>query len=112
MKYQALKMAFLILVLSCESYVIEASKKKSKKTKLKITPVLKADAKVLALIKKLKPGQSVLLPPVKTTGDINAIMKKFQLDKYGTGSRDWCIKMVLMPNRKRAWYNGGNQRNP
>ncbi len=74
----------------------------------KVTPVLPPDAKVARLLASLGPGQSVLLPPVKTTGDLNATAKKYRLDKKGPGGRDYCTQMVWMSDRKRAIFTGAN----
>ena len=69
----------------------------------------KPDAEVVKILAALQPGQSVLLPPVKTSGNLdNAEVKRFKLDKTGPRPRDYCLKWVWAPDRERALFCGGN----
>ncbi len=76
--------------------------------KLDVKPVLAPDPEVLKIIESLGEGCSALLPRFKVTGDLNAVAKRLKLDKTGPCARDYCIKMVWMPDRKRAIYCGAN----
>jgi hypothetical protein len=78
----------------------------------KVTPVLAPDPAVMRIINSLGAGQSARLPRFKTTGDINAVARKWKMHERGPGSRDYCIKMVWMPDRKRAIFCGANHAVP
>jgi len=73
-----------------------------------IRPDLEADPKVLAILDGLGENESALLPPVRTAGAINEEQKKFRLDKVGPRPRNYCLKWVWAPDRKRAMFCGAN----
>ncbi|MGQ9662034.1 MAG: hypothetical protein ACUVWX_06820 [Kiritimatiellia bacterium] len=73
-----------------------------------VTPELPPDPAVLTIVGNLRDGQSALLPKPKITGDINEVAREYKLDKRGPGARDYCVKMVWMPERRRAIYYGAN----
>jgi hypothetical protein len=70
------------------------------------------DAQVLKIIDSLGDNCSAALPPMKVAGDLNAEAIKHGLDKSGPGVRNYCIKMVWMPDRKRAIFYGANHGAP
>ncbi len=72
----------------------------------KVTPVLAPNAKVIAILKSLGDGQSANLPNAKTTGDLNKLARSWGLDRTGPRVRDWSVKMMWMPDRKRAGFFG------
>jgi RNA polymerase sigma factor (sigma-70 family) len=74
----------------------------------KVEPALKADPAILKLIKNLGDNQSALLPQVKTHGNFNDFLKKKGMDKTGPRPRNYCLKWVWAPERKRALFCGGN----
>jgi hypothetical protein len=71
-------------------------------------PMPAPDPKVEEILKTLGEGCSAALPGPKTAGQVNAVARKYGLDKVGPGSRNYCIKMAWMPDRKRAIYWGAN----
>jgi hypothetical protein len=75
---------------------------------VKVLPELAADPRTTEILGTLGEGCSAALPAVKTVGDINAVAKRYGLDKAGPGARDYCIKMAWMPERKRAIFYGAN----
>lgn len=74
----------------------------------KVTPELPADPKVMAIIDGLGAGEAAELPPIRTTGDINEVARSYGMDKHGPGGRNYCVKMMWMPERKRAIFCGAN----
>jgi hypothetical protein len=70
------------------------------------------DPEIGKLLSGLGAGNSALLPPPKIVGDLNDVARHYGLDKNGPGVRDYCIKMVWMPDRKRAIYYGANHGAP
>lgn len=66
------------------------------------------DPEIGKIISGLGAGVSALLPPPKIVGDLNDVARRYGLDKSGPGVRDYCIKMVWMPDRRRAIYYGAN----
>ena len=74
----------------------------------KVTPVLAPDPAVMKIVNSLGEGQGANLPGFKVAGDINAVAKRYGLDKRGPGARDYCIKMAWMPERRRAIFYGAN----
>jgi hypothetical protein len=73
-----------------------------------VQPVLPPDPKVAEILVALGAGQAAALPAVKVTGDLNAVTKKYGLDTTGPEARNYCIKMVWMPDRRRAIFYGAN----
>lgn len=73
-----------------------------------VSPELKADPEVMKILDNLKPGESALLPAVRTTGAINDELKKHRHDKTGPRLRNYCAKWVWAPDRKRALFCGAN----
>lgn len=97
---------FLIAAVGIAHAAEPAAKAKGESAAIK--PVLTPDRKVQAVIKSLGENQSTLLPPVKTTGPINAALKKFGMHKNGPGPRNYCWKWVWAADRKRALFCGAN----
>jgi len=81
-------------------------------TRPAVEPVLKPDPKVTAIINGLGDNEAARLPAGHVVGEFNALAKRFKLDKTGPFSRDYCLKMVWMPDRKRAIYMGANHGTP
>ena len=78
----------------------------------KVLPELAPDPKVTAILEKLGDNEYAQLPPAKITGEFNALAKRFRLHERGPGQRDYCLKMPWSPDRKRAFYAGGNHGAP
>lgn len=77
------------------------------------TPALSADdapapTDHLARLRELKPNHAVLLGKAKVIGEFNDVAKQFNLHKTGPRGRDFTIKMVWAPDRKRALFCGAN----
>lgn len=69
-------------------------------------------ADVLAMINSLRPNQSKTLGEAKVVGEFNAIARQFELDRTGPRGRDFSIKMVWAPDRKRVLFCGANHAVP
>lgn len=73
-----------------------------------IKPALTPDPVVSAKIEALGDNEGAMLPPAKIAGEFNDVARKFQIDKTGPRIRNYCIKMLWAPERKRGLYLGGN----
>ncbi len=78
----------------------------------KTLPELAPDPQVTAILEKLGDNEYAQLPPAKITGEFNDLAKGFRLDQRGPGIRNFCMKMPYAPDRKRAFYAGGNHGTP
>jgi hypothetical protein len=78
----------------------------------KVTPVLKPDPKITAILNSLGDCSSANLPPIKTMGEWNETSKRYGMERTGPVGRDFCIKAVWAPERKRALFCGGNHGSP
>jgi hypothetical protein len=78
----------------------------------KITPSLAVDEAVVAKLKTLKSNQAVLLGTAHVQGEFNDVAKKYELDKTGPKGRDFSIKMVWAPERRRVLFCGANHAVP
>lgn len=76
------------------------------------TPVLETNAEVTSRLSALKPNQGVLLGKARVLGEFNDIARRYELDKTGPRGRDFTIKMVWAPERKRALFCGANHNVP
>lgn len=77
-----------------------------------IQPALPANEMALAKIKGLKANQAILLGQAQVVGKFNDIARKFDLHKTGPRGRDFTIKMVWAPERRRALFCGANHAVP
>lgn len=73
---------------------------------------LDPDPRVLDLLAKLKPNEAVSLGRARILGEFNAVARRFSLDQTGPQSRNYSLKMVWAPERKRALFAGANHRRP
>jgi len=73
-----------------------------------VEPALPVNEAALAQLKALKPNQAVLLGKAQVVGDFNDTARQFNLHKTGPMGRDFTIKMVWAPERRRALYCGAN----
>jgi len=89
-----------------------ASAGPSPTTRPSVTPVLDPDPAVMKIIDGLGDGESAVLPKLRTAGDLNDVARHYNMHVRGPGARDYCIKMVWMPDRKRAVYYGANHGAP
>ncbi len=80
--------------------------------KLRVEPVLAPDPQVTRVLAALGEDSAAMLPPIKTTGDFNAVTREFKMEKTGPVRRNYCNKMVWAPDRKRALFCGGNHGAP
>jgi RNA polymerase sigma factor (sigma-70 family) len=70
------------------------------------------DPEVMRIVDSLEAGQSANLPAIRTAGDLNAVARRYGLERTGPCGRNYTIKMVWMPDRKRAIFTGANHRMP
>lgn len=77
-----------------------------------IEPILATDPAILRKIEALQPNQAVLLGEARVTGDFNSVARQFNLHKTGPRGRDFSIKMVWAPERRRALFLGANHKIP
>lgn len=77
-----------------------------------VTPALQEDAEVLARLAALQPNQAVSLGTARLVGEFNEVAQRFRLHRTGPRGRDYSIKMVWAPERKRALFAGANHRVP
>lgn len=73
-----------------------------------VTPVLPSRPEVLEKIKNLKSNQAVLLGQAQVLGEFNDTAKRWNLHKTGPMARDFTLRMVWAPERKRALFCGAN----
>lgn len=73
-------------------------------------PIYEDDPAVVARLKALRPGQSLVLEPVKVEGE--GIEPYTQWYRNGPGQRDYCNKMPYAADRGTALYAGGNHAVP
>lgn len=69
---------------------------------------LPPNADALARLKALEPNHAVLLGKANVVGEFNETARHWELDKTGPKGRDFTIKMVWAPERKRALFCGAN----
>ncbi|HEX8914882.1 MAG TPA: hypothetical protein VF796_21195 [Humisphaera sp.] len=62
----------------------------------------------LAVLRALKPNHAALLGKASVVGDFNDTARQWELDKTGPQGRDYSIKMVWAPDRRRALFCGAN----
>lgn len=60
----------------------------------------------------MKGNQALLLGQAKVVGDFNSTAYRFGLNETGPLARDYSIKMVWAPDRKRALFTGANHGRP
>jgi hypothetical protein len=102
----------LVAVFYCGLFLSLVKTQTSAAEPAPITPQLAPDAAVMKIIDGLGEGCSAVLPKLKTTGDINDVARRYNMHVRGPGARDYCIKMVWMPDRKRAVFYGANHGSP
>lgn len=73
-----------------------------------VQPALPLNEVALAKIKGLKANQAVLLGKAQVVGDFNEVAHKYNLHQTGPMGRDFTIKMVWAPERRRALFCGAN----
>lgn len=73
-------------------------------------PPYEDDPAIVAQLKALRPGESLLLPPVKVVGE--GIERYRSWYTNGPGQRDYCNKMAWAADRGTALYAGGNHAVP
>ena len=77
-----------------------------------IEPVLSVNAGVLEKLKALKPNHGVLLGKAAVVGEFNDTARKYNLHQTGPMGRDFTIKMVWAPERRRVLFCGANHAVP
>lgn len=77
-----------------------------------IDPPLPRNPAVLHALAALEDNQAVRLGEARVVGDLNAIARRFDLHRTGPLGRDFSIKMVWAPERRRALFVGANHGRP
>jgi len=99
----------LSIALLCTCVVGAAvAEENGKEERAKVTPVLAPDPAVRKILDSLGDCSSANLPPTKTMGAWNETTRLYRMQKTGPVGRDFCMKAVWAPERKRALYCGGN----
>jgi hypothetical protein len=78
----------------------------------KIEPALMPDPEVTRILDGLGDNSLAVLPTTKVAGEFNDLARLFQLDQRGPGGRDFTIKMIWAPERRRALFCGANHGSP
>lgn len=73
-----------------------------------IRPALKVNQEVRTRIEALKPNQAVLLGKADLVGEFNDVAKKYEMHRTGPRGRDFTIRMVWAPERRRVLFCGAN----
>lgn len=73
---------------------------------------LAPNAEVQRRIRALAPNQAVNLGLARVLGDFNEVARRFELDRTGPRARDYSLKMVWAPERRRALFLGANHGRP
>lgn len=73
---------------------------------------LAPDPDVLRRLRALEPNEALNLGTAKVVGDFNDVARRFELDRTGPRARDYSLKMVWAPERKRALFTGANHGRP
>ena len=73
-----------------------------------LKPVLPPNEATLAKLRALRPNQAVTLGQAQVMGDFNDVARRFNLHKTGPRGRDFTIKMVWAPERRRVLFCGAN----
>jgi len=77
-----------------------------------VEPALALHPRVTAILDGLGDNASAALPPIKTVGEWNEVSKRYRMHVTGPVGRDFCVKAVWAPERKRALYCGANHGSP
>lgn len=70
------------------------------------------DHRVLSLLKALPPNHGVILGSATVLGEFNQTALNYRLDETGPQRRDYSLKMVWAPERRRALFAGANHGRP
>lgn len=73
-----------------------------------IAPPLPVNKEALAKIAALKPNEAAIIGKAQVLGDFNDVAKRYELHKTGPRGRDFSIRMVWAPERRRALFCGAN----
>jgi hypothetical protein len=73
---------------------------------------LAPDPAVTAILADLADNSCAILPSLKTVGEWNEVTRSFNMETQGPRGRDYTIKAVWMPERKRAFFCGANHGSP
>ena len=77
-----------------------------------VDPPLATNPHVLRALAGLGENQAVRLGEARVVGDLNAVARRFELHRTGPLGRDFSIKMVWAPERRRALFVGANHGRP
>jgi hypothetical protein len=77
-----------------------------------IRPRLEPDARVIETLRNLEENQAVVLGKARVVGDFNDVARRYGLERTGPRGRNFTVKMVWAPERKRALFAGANHATP
>ncbi len=77
-----------------------------------IKPALRVNEAALGKIRALKANSAVIVGQAAVVGEFNEVARKFDLHKNGPRGRDFTIKVVWAPERRRALFCGANHAVP
>lgn len=70
------------------------------------------NVEVLNRLKNLGENQAILLGSAQVLGEFNEVARKYELHRTGPRGRDFTIKMVWAPERRRVLFCGANHAVP
>lgn len=73
-----------------------------------IQPQLPVNKGALAKIQSLKPNQAAVIGKAQVVGEFNDVARRYDLHKTGPRGRDFTIRMVWAPERRRTLFCGAN----
>lgn len=77
-----------------------------------VTPSVEANPRIVKALKSLPPNRGVSLGRASVLGDFNDVARRYSLHETGPQRRDYSLKMVWAPERKRALFAGANHGSP
>lgn len=73
-----------------------------------IQPALPVNEAALERIEALGSNEAAIVGLARVVGEFNHVARRFHLDRTGPRGRDFTIKMVWAPERRRALFCGAN----
>lgn len=106
LRFYAIGIALHLLLMASMNVFAEDSKSEC------IEPKFDSNSLILEKLSSLKKNQAMFLGRARVVGDFNSIAYRFELDRTGPLARDYSIKMVWAPDRRRALFAGANHGRP
>lgn len=77
-----------------------------------VSPDLEANPRIIKILESVLPNRGLNLGRASVIGDFNDVARRYLLHETGPQRRDYSLKMVWAPERKRALFAGANHRTP